>query len=90
VTPLHYAAANGHKSMVDLLLTNAAKPDAITQEGLTPLHAAAAKGYEAVAEALLKSGAPVNAPPRATAPTALPRFSSERWQRLGTVAFKRL
>jgi len=58
---LHYAAANGHKAVVDLLLSKGAKADAQTEGGATPLHFAAVKGYEAVAKSLLAAGAPVDA-----------------------------
>ncbi len=61
LTALHYAAANGHKAVVDLLLSKGAKADAKTAGGVTPLHLATLKGYETVAKALLAAGAPVNA-----------------------------
>ena len=39
-TPLHYAAANGHKEVVEVLLTNHAEVNAKDNGGSTPLHAA--------------------------------------------------
>src|SRR5882762_8112045 len=41
-TPLHLAAANGHKDMVDFLLTTKADVNAKDNSGSTPLHQAAA------------------------------------------------
>lgn len=60
-TPLHYAAVNGHKSMVELLLDHGATVDARDLHGYTPLYVAASKGFQAVAEVLLDRGADVNA-----------------------------
>jgi hypothetical protein len=41
-TPLHLAAANGYKSMVEFLLTTKANVNAKDNAGSTPLHQAAA------------------------------------------------
>src|ERR1700686_2645453 len=41
-TPLHLAAANGYKGMVEFLLTNKAEVNSKDNAGSTPLHQAAA------------------------------------------------
>jgi len=41
-TPLHLAAANGHKGMVEFLLTTKAEVNSTDNAGSTPLHQAAA------------------------------------------------
>jgi ankyrin repeat protein len=65
LTPLHFAAANGHKDVAELLLANKAEVDAKsnakTTRGGTPLHLAAMNGREDVAALLLASKADVNA-----------------------------
>jgi ankyrin repeat protein len=60
-TLLHYAARNGHKAVVDLLLANKAVVNAKDDRGNTPLHGAAVCGQEAVVELLLANNADVNA-----------------------------
>jgi ankyrin repeat protein len=67
-TPLHWAAAGGHKYLVELLLVNGADVNARNSDGQTPLHRAmvpvqkaAEKGNMEVAELLLSHGAEVNA-----------------------------
>jgi ankyrin repeat protein len=60
-TPLHWAAAGGHKDVAELLLANGADVDAKDDNGVTPLYTAATKGYKGVAELLLANGADVNA-----------------------------
>ena len=59
--PLHWAAMNGHKDMVELLLANNAGINATNFVGWTPLHYAAAGGQKEVVELLLTSNANVNA-----------------------------
>jgi hypothetical protein len=61
MTPLHYAAAYGHKDVAELLLANKADVNAKDNQGWTPLHYAALKGYADVAELLLANKAEVNA-----------------------------
>ena len=60
-TPLHYAAQNGHKEMVALLLADKADVNAKANNGETPLHFASFRGLKGVAEVLLRNKAEVNA-----------------------------
>jgi uncharacterized protein len=60
-TALHYAAFNGKKDVVELLLANTADVSAKDNVGRTPLHAAASTGHEDVVELLLANKADVNA-----------------------------
>jgi ankyrin repeat protein len=61
-TPLHLAAANGHKAMAELLLNNNSEVNSKDNAGSTPLHqAAAAEGQPSdLVEMLLAHGATVN------------------------------
>jgi hypothetical protein len=61
LTPLHIAAASGHKEVVQMLLASKAAVDVKGDYGSTPLHVAAAKGQREIVEMLLSSGADVNA-----------------------------
>jgi Ankyrin repeats (3 copies)/Ankyrin repeats (many copies) len=62
-TPLHLAAANGHKGMVKFLLTAKAEVNSKDNAGSTPLHqaAAAAGQHSDLVEVLLAHKADVNA-----------------------------
>ena len=60
-TTLHYAASNGRKDVVELLLANKADVNAKDDDGKTPLHSASENGHKEVAELLLASKANVNA-----------------------------
>ena len=64
-TPLHYAAGNGHVSVVLTLLAEGAnanaKSDNVRTPGWTPLHYAAGNGHVSVVLTLLAKGAEVNA-----------------------------
>ena len=59
--PLHYAAENGQKDMVQRLIANEYDVNTRDKDGLTPLHEAAKKGDKEIAELLLMKGADVNA-----------------------------
>ncbi len=60
-TPLHWAAMNGHRAMVELLLSRKADPNAILiPDGSTPLLLATRKSFRSVCEALLARGANPN------------------------------
>ena len=58
-TPLHLAAAEGHKHVVALLLDNGAEVDARDDARWTPLDWAAANGMTNTARVLLENDAPV-------------------------------
>ena len=60
-TPLIYAAGEGHKELVELLIANGADVDAKDEDGWTPLHWATVNGHEATVELLLANGSDVNA-----------------------------
>lgn len=61
-TPLHLAAENGHKQIVELLIAKGANVNATEREMTnTPLHLAALIGHTQIAELLLSNGAGVNA-----------------------------
>src|SRR6185503_395937 len=62
-TPLHLAAANGYKGMVEFLLTTKAEVNSKDNAGSTPLHqATAAEGQHGdLVEVLLAHKADVNA-----------------------------
>ena len=57
-TPLHLAADNGHKEIVELLIAKGADVNAKNKGGSTPLHEAKTKE---VGELLIVEGANVNA-----------------------------
>jgi ankyrin repeat protein len=60
-TPLHAAAARGHKFVVQLLLDRRASIDRCDANGRTALHLAATNGHKSTIELLLKRRACVNA-----------------------------
>jgi hypothetical protein len=55
-TPLHFAAANGHIAVIELLLACGAKPDSVEKLGRTPEMLALEHGHPVAAE-LLRTGA---------------------------------
>src|SRR5437762_2253717 len=59
--PLHCAAEEGSKEMMELLLAYKADVNAEDDEGGTPLHWAADGGHKEIVELLLAHGADVNA-----------------------------
>lgn len=61
LTPLHVAAANGKKSVVEVFLARGARTETKTRYGMTPLHYAARKGNADTIRLLLDYGAEVNA-----------------------------
>lgn len=62
LTPLHYAAENGHYDMTQLLLSKNADVSARDEVfGWTPLHLAAMSGHDAVARLLIDHGADIHA-----------------------------
>ena len=61
ITPLHMAALNGHKEIVELLIAKGADINAKDDSEWTPLHWAADEGHKEVAEFLIAEGADVNA-----------------------------
>ena len=60
-TPLHKAAYEGYREIVELLIAKGADVNAKTKYGTTPLHTASDSGYKEIAELLIAKGADVNA-----------------------------
>ncbi|RYP54743.1 hypothetical protein DL768_000567 [Monosporascus sp. mg162] len=60
-TPLSWAAENGHKEIVQLLLDKGAEIDAKDKYGWTPLSRAAEKGHKEIVQLLLDKGAEIDA-----------------------------
>jgi len=61
VTPLHTAAANDYKEIVELLIVEGANVNATNVDGWTPLFGAAVLGKNKIVELLIAKGANVNA-----------------------------
>ena len=55
-TPLHWAAAQGQKDVVELLLANKAEVNAKASDGTTALYWAALRGHQDVVELLRQHG----------------------------------
>ena len=60
MTPLHYAASEGHKEVAELLISKGANVDAQSFVGMTPLREAANQGHDSIVELLVTKGADVN------------------------------
>ena len=60
VTPLYYAAGEGHKEIAELLIAKGADVNAKAEDGVAPLHVAAGEGHKEIAELLVGTGANVN------------------------------
>lgn len=58
-SPLHIAALEGHRAVVELLLSRGAEVNAVSKYGDTPLHFALTNGNTDIITALYKSGADV-------------------------------
>jgi ankyrin repeat protein len=56
-TPLHSAAEEGHKDLVELLITKGANVNAKDEDGVTPLQYAKIEGHTGIVELLRKHGA---------------------------------
>uniref|UniRef100_A0A8D0FMT1 Uncharacterized protein n=1 Tax=Strix occidentalis caurina TaxID=311401 RepID=A0A8D0FMT1_STROC len=56
-TLLHVAAANGHLTIMEYLISKGAKTDVKDRKGRTPLHRAAEKGHGDAVKVLLRHGA---------------------------------
>ena len=59
-TALHLAAANGHRTVVSLLVGSQSDVDLKNLEGQTALHLAAASGQTDIVELLLDHGAKID------------------------------
>jgi ankyrin repeat protein len=59
-TPLHIAARNGQKKVVELYLTKGADINEKADDGTTALHQAVSRWHQNVAEVLLNRGADIN------------------------------
>jgi len=60
-SPLHFAAANGHGEVIDVLLRAGVSRDTRTKVERTPLHVAAQEGHLDIVNMLLTHGADVDA-----------------------------
>ncbi len=60
MTPLHWAAKNGHREVVAYLLDHGTPMDQIRQDGVTPLFLAAQEGRRDIVALFLERGAEVN------------------------------
>ncbi len=60
-TPLHFAAQQGHKEIVEILLQHGAKVNNTSYpDDISALHLAAAKGYYNIVQILLNNGAKID------------------------------
>ena len=81
-TPIRYAAGNGQKDIVELLIGEGADVNLATTSGSTALHGAAVKGSTKTAELLIAAGADVNATWKASG--VKPLDLSIRWKNTET------
>eukprot|EP00434_Breviolum_minutum_P025449 symbB.v1.2.022488.t1/scaffold1997.1/size93120/1 len=61
LTPLHWAAEEGHRDVVQLLLEKHAEIEATDADGETPLHVAAGRGHRDIVQVLLEKTAEIEA-----------------------------
>jgi ankyrin repeat protein len=59
-TPLHVAAAKGHRNIAELFLARGAKLNAKDHEGCTPLHHAVINNHIPLVELLISENAKIN------------------------------
>ena len=76
-TPLHYAADNGNKKMVEYLLHKGAKVNARTNKGRTPAYIASSQNKPEVLELLIAKGADIDIPAGRTERTPLMRAAKK-------------
>jgi hypothetical protein len=60
IAPLHAAASNGHKEIVEILIANGANINIVNKFNCTPIYFAAALGYTEIVKLLLEKGANTN------------------------------
>ena len=60
-SPLHFAAANGHANVIEVLLRAGVSRDTRTKVDRTPLHVAAQEGHLDIVNLLISNGADVDA-----------------------------
>ena len=60
MTPLFFAAVNGHRDCMELLIDHRADVNSRDAEGKTPLHTVVRRGYLECAKLLIERGADVN------------------------------
>jgi ankyrin repeat protein len=70
-TPVHLAAQEGHKDVVEVLLNNKSQVDPKAFSGITPLYLAVRENHSDVVALLLAKGADVNAKDHGTGWTSL-------------------
>ncbi|XP_071745713.1 uncharacterized protein [Lepeophtheirus salmonis] len=84
-TALHYAALNGYKDIVELLLTYEASCNSVDQKGSSPLHLASWAGRFQIVEILLTHGPSVANPNLANADQETALHSASQYGHLEVV-----